>query len=197
LINPVAEKFFRVQRQEIPFSVGRHSRDAEFKFPTDFFGLHESIRIGDLNAMILGAPIEMQQYVKTNLFRLKNNYLLLGFGSMRVPDFLKFPQIYLYQTREDFAETCPMNILEAMAAGIPVVAESKGGICSLLTHNETGILCTSTDQYVDSCHLLFDSAQERRRIGDAAQQWARENASLERFGEHFLQATSQLLSIAI
>ncbi len=38
-------------------------------------------------------------------------------------------------------ENCPMVILEAMAAGVPVVAAGVGGVSDLVTPGETGLLC--------------------------------------------------------
>jgi glycosyltransferase involved in cell wall biosynthesis len=42
-------------------------------------------------------------------------------------------------------ENCPMVILEAMAAGVPVVAASVGGVPDLVTEGETGLLCEPSE----------------------------------------------------
>ena len=42
-------------------------------------------------------------------------------------------------------ENCPMAILEAMAAGVPVVASRIGGIPDLIHHDETGLLFDPND----------------------------------------------------
>lgn len=193
LLNPVADTFFQIERSEVPHSVGRHSRDVEFKFSRNFFVLHEAILPGRLNVFVLGAPTSLQDAVQRRQFKFENHYWMLRMATLRVPTFLQLPQIYLYQTRDDFAETCPMNILEAMAAGIPIIAENKGGIASLITDNETGLLCSTHQEYVDKCHWLLDDTAARNRMGDAAQTWAFENTSLERFGERFLATIRELL----
>jgi glycosyltransferase involved in cell wall biosynthesis len=41
-------------------------------------------------------------------------------------------------TRED---NCPMVVLEAMAAGVPVLASKIGGVPDLVTHEKTGLFC--------------------------------------------------------
>lgn len=42
-------------------------------------------------------------------------------------------------------DNCPMAVLEAAAAGVPVVASSVGGIPELIEHGKTGYLCDPND----------------------------------------------------
>ncbi|HOX55656.1 MAG TPA: glycosyltransferase family 4 protein [Candidatus Paceibacterota bacterium] len=42
-------------------------------------------------------------------------------------------------------DNCPMTVLEAMAAGVPVVAAEVGGLPDLIEPNKTGIFCNPLD----------------------------------------------------
>jgi glycosyltransferase involved in cell wall biosynthesis len=42
-------------------------------------------------------------------------------------------------------EGCPLTVIEAMAAGLPVVATSVGGVPELVEHDETGLLARAGD----------------------------------------------------
>jgi glycosyltransferase involved in cell wall biosynthesis len=66
---------------------------------------------------------------------------LLGF----VPDaaqYLRGMDIFVLPSRK---EGLPYVVMEAMAAGVPVIASNTGGIPDLITNNETGILVPPKD----------------------------------------------------
>jgi glycosyltransferase involved in cell wall biosynthesis len=42
-------------------------------------------------------------------------------------------------------DNCPMSVLEAAAAGVPVLAANAGGIPELVEDGVTGLLCDPTD----------------------------------------------------
>ena len=51
---------------------------------------------------------------------------------------LKAATFLALPTRED---NCPMVVLEAMAAGVPVLASNVGGVPDLIEHEKTGLFC--------------------------------------------------------
>ena len=67
------------------------------------------------------------------------------------------------------SEGMPLSILEAWAAGVPVVASRVGGVPALIEHGRTGLLFDRDDELALAAHLsdlLFDP-DRARRIGEA------------------------------
>lgn len=59
-----------------------------------------------------------------------------------VPEILPLLDIYLLPS---LSEGLPMGLLEAMAAGCPVIASAVGGIPAVVTNSETGVLVAPAD----------------------------------------------------
>jgi glycosyltransferase involved in cell wall biosynthesis len=83
-------------------------------------------------------------------------------------------------------EGTPNVLLEAMAAGLPVVATNVGGVSDIVQHGETGFLCdpADTDGMVKALVRLIQDADLRAKMGSAAQRFVTANhafALLPRF----------------
>lgn len=63
----------------------------------------------------------------------------------------------------------PTVVLEAMAAGLPVVAFGHGGVCEMVEDGVTGLLCTPTDAgaMASAIRRLADSPALRQQMGAA------------------------------
>ncbi len=178
LLNPVRAEFFDVQRRaDAGTSVGRHSRPTQIKFSDDFFELHEGIAVSDLQVRVLGCERELAEATQRLGKRLRHTYWMLYFNSMPATKFLSFLSVYVYKTRETFREACGVCILEALAAGLPVVAENKGGIRDLILPGETGMLCDTLEDYHRAAQTLLTNPEQWRRYSERARQWARANVS--------------------
>ena len=59
-------------------------------------------------------------------------------GREQVKQFFQAATLLVLPTLED---NCPMVVLEAMAAGLPVLASSVGGVPDLITNEQTGLFC--------------------------------------------------------
>ena len=69
-------------------------------------------------------------------------------------------------------EGLPSNVLEAMYCGLPVVASRIKGHTDLIQDGETGYLCKSERQWIDSIGKLIDDGRLRRQLGEAGHQIA-------------------------
>ncbi len=93
------------------------------------------------------------------------------------------------------AESAPMVISQAMAAGKPVVATRVGGIPYLVEDGVTGRLCQSGDSYELAACLeqLIRNTEEARRFGENARSLARERHSIDRVTAKTVQVYRDVL----
>jgi glycosyltransferase involved in cell wall biosynthesis len=93
-----------------------------------------------------------------------------------------------------FSEGMPMTVLEAMAAGLPIVATTVGAVPDLLEPAGCGLLCPSGDAAALAAALLRvlrDNALAKR-LGAAAQQRLREGYSAEAMARQYLSLYEEI-----
>lgn len=92
-------------------------------------------------------------------------------------------------------EGTPNVVLEAMAAGIPVVASAVGGAVELIEDGETGFLLSPDDRsgYRARLALLIEDIAQRERMGKAARQRAVELYSCSSLSLSFRSLYSKVL----
>ena len=90
-----------------------------------------------------------------------------------VADILHASDLFVHTS---LMEGCPNAVLEAMAAGKPVVATEVGGVPELVMQGETGFLVPSGDEATLSQALrgALGDPEARRRMGEAGRRRARQ-----------------------
>ena len=88
-------------------------------------------------------------------------------GRDRVKSCFRASTALALPTRED---NCPMAVLEAMAAGVPVLASSVGGVPDLITPGITGLFCDPAipETFRTGIARLLDDTVLARRLAAAA-----------------------------
>jgi glycosyltransferase involved in cell wall biosynthesis len=90
---------------------------------------------------------------------------LLG-ARVDIPELLARSDVFVLSSR---SEGFPVSILEAMAAGLPVVATDVGGVAEAVEDGETGFLvpAADTEALARALERLVSDADLRRRLGAA------------------------------
>lgn len=83
-----------------------------------------------------------------------------------------FPQAAGLITLSRHDEGRPQVMLEAMAAGLPVIASDLPAHCDLIRHRETGWLAGSREELPSALHFL-ETPEQNQNIGEAARCWIR------------------------
>tara|TARA_R100000005_G_scaffold91315_1_gene63526 strand:+ start:9901 stop:11025 length:1125 start_codon:yes stop_codon:yes gene_type:complete len=84
-----------------------------------------------------------------------------------------FPRAHGLITLSEHAEGRPQVMLEAMAAGLPILASDMPAHASLVQNNITGALCRDRDGYITGMQKLENSAVNMQ-CGTNARSWVQE-----------------------
>jgi glycosyltransferase involved in cell wall biosynthesis len=97
------------------------------------------------------------------------------------------------------SECMPLSVLEAMAAGLPVVASAVGGVPEIVVDGETGLLVSpgDPDALAGALARVLGDGQERRAMGAAGQERARKHHDLPAFREAHLALYERELARAL
>lgn len=74
---------------------------------------------------------------------------------------------------------CGLKVLQYMAAGLPVISSPTGANQDIVQHNHTGILATSTHEWVDAISKLARSPELRSQMGAAGRKRCAEHFTLD------------------
>jgi glycosyltransferase involved in cell wall biosynthesis len=144
LPNAVDASFFEVQPEppgEIPVilcvgNICQRKNQNNFIRALDPLARHKKFKV-----IFLGAAPEQDDYVR-EFFQLIAARAWCEFGGFagreKLKVFLRGSAFLALPTLED---NCPMVVLEAMAAGVPVMAANVGGVPDLIEDGKTGLLC--------------------------------------------------------
>lgn len=128
---------------------------------------------------------------------LRDRVLFTG-DTDQIPSLLAEADILVLATR---FESLPLSIIEAMRAGLPVIASDVGGVAELVTHGTTGYLVPHSDpqKLKERLGELIASDQTRSRMGQMGRlQYERQftvekmaGAVLSLYREHRYAASDQ------
>ncbi len=155
----------RPHRNGDPFVIGRLSRWDPRKYPVNLWDIYRDIysKIPDLRARIMGFSTPTERYVGkapewAETLKQCDEDAKLFVRSLHV---MVHPMGVL-------TENWPRVVLEAMACGVPVVTDRRGGVCEMIEHEQTGYLCGSQDEFAEYATMLAENGALRLEVASRA-----------------------------
>ncbi len=198
--NAVDASFFELQAQPPP---GKPARILCVGYICTRKNQNELIRALDplaarlnLELLFLGSACAGQPYDDEflQLVRARSWCRHLGLTSRdKLKTHLSESSLLVLPSLED---NCPMVVLEAMAAGVPVVAARVGGVPELIEENTTGILCDPLDRLSlrAAVERLLADAHLCRQLAQKAKATARERYHPRVIAARHLEIYGEVLS---
>jgi glycosyltransferase involved in cell wall biosynthesis len=87
-----------------------------------------------------------------------------------------------------------LALMEAMAAGVPVIARKNEANLSLITHGETGWLYETMDEFKEVVHSVADDISLRNNVINQAKQWITEHYSSEKEIQAYIELYQIIMS---
>ena len=151
-----------------PFTLGRHSRDVMEKHNPEDWRVYRTVAEAGGRSRLLGATCMRP------VFSGKADAVeLLPARTEGIAEFLRGLDCYYYNTSA-WIEPWGRAVLEAMACGLPVVANAHGGYAQIIRHGENGLLFRDASEAATLvCELVADPSL-RRRLGAEARRTVEE-----------------------
>jgi glycosyltransferase involved in cell wall biosynthesis len=152
-----------------PMVVGRLSNLRQVKVPADWVRTLAGFAVPGTRFVIAGdGPLRTALEADARALGAPGQFVFPGYVPRdRVPALLASFDVFCYATGE--AEEChPLALLEALAAGIPIVAEARGGIPAIVRHERNGLLAGSVAEMGSHLHRLRRDPALRARLARGA-----------------------------
>jgi glycosyltransferase involved in cell wall biosynthesis len=123
---------------------------------------------------------------------IADRVLFLGYR-WDIPELLASCDLFVLPSLK---EGLSLAILEAMAAGRPVIATAVGGSAETVTHGETGLLVRPEDPtaLAEAIRTLLRDESLARRLADAGRAYVNREHTLERMAQQVMDVYDEILS---
>lgn len=170
-------------RENIIIANGRLAYPKDYRLLLEAY---KSVNLGDMRLEIIGDGPD-RQIVESKIIELGlvGKVSLLGNLTQRaVREKLSQSKVFVLISKH---EGFPLSILEAMSAGLPVIASRVGGIPEEVD-SACGILVSNTKEDIAQALITLSSESKQKQMGESARKKFEEKFTLDRF----LEATKKV-----
>jgi glycosyltransferase involved in cell wall biosynthesis len=119
--------------------------------------------------------------------------VVLVYNREDIPDLLASSDVFVYATPADSNDSLPRALLEAQAAGLPVVTTDTSGCPEIVRNGKTGFVVPyKTEALAEKIVQLIDSPQLLRTWGKAAQQWVAQTFNWDQMADQYAKVFREL-----
>jgi glycosyltransferase involved in cell wall biosynthesis len=175
--------------------IGWLGRMTEIKRVDDLLRSFADLRARGVNAVLAlvgDGPLLSQLEVLAERLGIGNSCRFVGFSA----DVGRFLAAFDVVALTSANEGTPVTLIEAQAAGIPVVATDVGGTSDVVAHGETGLLTPpgNPTAFADGLERLAADASLRRELGAAGRQRVKGRYARERLADDIDRLYRSLLA---
>ena len=153
--------------------VGRISSLRHGKIPGDWVQTAADFRLPKSKFVIAGGG-DLEPVLRANVqaLGLEEKFSMPGYVHRpQLPAMLASFDVFCYVT--SFLTEChPLALLEAQAAGLPIVAEPRGGIAEIVIHGVNGLLADSNEKVCGYLHQMRRKPELVVRLAEGARKTA-------------------------
>ena len=137
------------------------------------------LRFEHIGQSALDDDLEFERHISTVAGSVPFRDIVSMLGRRRAQEGLERWEVFVLASRQD---AFPLASLEAMAAGVPVIATEVGGLPEQIEHLKTGVLVApeSPSALADWIVRLHEDGGLRKRLAHAAARRVREQFTIER-----------------
>ena len=197
--NPIADSFFDIDRQGEPGRIFCCCRIRPLKNVLGMIKMFTLIaeNFPDARLRIAGAAEaayleECERQAETDCVQDKVSFL----GNISIEEVQSEMSKANCLVVPSFQENAPLNIAEAMAAGVPVVAANVGGIAGMVRDGETGLLIDphDTSGIAEAVSKIISDKKLAESMGQHSKKLASERFRASKVCEKTLQAYRDVLA---
>jgi glycosyltransferase involved in cell wall biosynthesis len=179
------DRFVPAPKEEQPsdpnsaaFTVGRLSRPVSHKHHPEDAALYRRLAEEGCQVRIMGPSPSLE----AELGGIES-VTLLPMGAQEAHLFLQGLDCFFYRTSEEWSEPWGRVVTEAMACGLAVVCQNRGGYAEVIEHGRNGFLFETQQEALQILLGLKEDPALRDRVGKEARRTAEELFSGDRRSE--------------